>query len=135
MILVDARVRVRGLLVPLPNLRAEVAGLRMNVMGAGDFMVLEPPPADPYHRKVTECVVTLSVPGQFIFLQEGSNSVFDKVADADFSGRLVRFPGKLVRIELRDMDLPPALLIASEGDAFPVFLPTRCRAAGKDISG
>jgi signal transduction histidine kinase len=203
--LVDARVRVRGLLVPLPNLRAEVAGLRMVVMGPGDFTVLEPPPADPflapkvslnrllpfspdtkpYHRKVTEGVVTLAVPGQFFFLQEGANSVrvqsetaevrpgdrvevagfidsshtlaafigaivrplgrtevpapvdvtvdrilhpnfrsvFEKVADADFSGRLVRFPGKLVRIERREVDQPPALLIASEGHVFPAFLP------------
>lgn len=203
--LVDARVRVKGLLVPLPNLRAEVAGLRMNVMGAADFEVLEAPPADPflaprvslnrllpfspdanpYHRKVTEGVVTLAVPGQFFFLQEGANSVrvqsetadvrpgdrvevagfidtshtlaaligaivrplgrsevpapvdvtverilhpnfrsvFEKVADADFSGRLVRFPGKLVRIERREMDQPPALLMASEGYVFPAFLP------------
>lgn len=204
--LVDARVRVRGLLVPLPNLRAEVAGLRMNVMGVGDFEVLEAPPADPflaprvslnrllpfspnaksYHRKVTQGVVTLAVPGEFFFLQEGSSSVrvqseaadvrpgdqvevagfidtshtlaaligaivrplgrtevpapvnvtvdrilhpdfrsvFEKVADADFSGRLVRFPGKLVRIERRQMDQPPALFIASEGYVFPAFLPT-----------
>ena len=203
--LVDARVRVRGLLVPLPNLRAEVAGLRMNVMGAGDFEVLEAPPADPflaprvtlnrllpfspdekpYHRKVTEGVVTLAVPGEFFFLQDGPNSVrvqsettdvqpgdhvevagfidtshtlaaligaivrplgrtevpapvnvtvdrilhpdfrsvFEKVADADFSGRLVRFPGKLVRIERREMNQPPALLIASEDYVFPAFLP------------
>ena len=205
--LVDARVRVRGLLVPLPNLRAEVAGLRMNVMGAGDFEVLEVPPDDPflaprvslnrllpfspaakpYHRKVTQGVVTLAVSGQFFFLQEGSSSVrvqsetadvtpgdrlevagfidtshtlaaliggivrplgrieiptpvdvtvdrilhpdfrsvFEKVADADFSGRLVRFSGKLVRIERREMDQPPALLIASEGYVFPAFLPTK----------
>jgi signal transduction histidine kinase len=203
--LVDAQVRVSGLLVPLPNLRAEVAGLRMVVMGPGDFTVLEPPPPDPflapkvslnrllpfspdskpYHRKVTEGVVTLAVPGQFFFLQEGSNSVrvqsetaevrpgdhvevagfidtshtlaalvgaivrplghaeipaavnvtvdrilhpdfrsvFEKVAVADFSGRLVRFPGKLVRIERREMDQPPSLLIASEGYVFPAFLP------------
>lgn len=203
--LVDARVRVRGLLVPLPNLRAEVAGLRMNVMGAADFEVIEAPPADPfmaprvsinrllpfspdekpYHRKVTEGVVTLAVPGGFFFLQEGNTSVrvqsetagvrpgdhvevagfidtshtlaaligaivrplgrtevpapvnvtverilhpdfrsvFEKVADADFSGRLVRFPGKLVRIERREMNQPPALLVASEGYVFPAFLP------------
>ncbi len=203
--LVDARVRVKGLLVPLPNLRAEVAGLRMNVMGAADFEVLDAPPADPflaprvslnrllpfspeanpYHRKVTQGVVTLSVPGEFFFMQEDANSVrvqsetaevrpgdrvevagfidtshtlaaligaivrplgrsevpapvdvtvdrilhpnfrsvFEKVADADFSGRLVRFPGKLVRIERREMDLPPALLMASGDYVFPAFLP------------
>ncbi len=203
--LVDARVRVRGLLVPLPNLRAEVAGLRMVVMGPGDFTVLEPPPADPflapkvslnrllpfspdtkpYHRKLTEGVVTLAVPGQFFFLQDGTSSVrvqsedagvrpgdhvevagfidtshtlaaltgaivkplgrsempapvpvavdrilhpdfrsvFEKVSDADFSGRLVRFPGKLVRIERRENEHPASLLIASEGYVFPALLP------------
>jgi signal transduction histidine kinase len=203
--LVDARVRVRGLLVPLPNLRAEVAGLRMNVMGPDDFEVIEPPPADPflapqvslnrllpfspdakpYHRKVTQGVVTLAVPGRFFFLQEGTSSVrvqsdsvevkpgdhvevagfidtahtlaaltgaivrtgrhgnmpapvpitvermlhpdfrsaFEKVADADFSGRLVRFPGRLVRIDRRKTEEPPSLLIAAEGYVFPAFFP------------
>lgn len=203
--LVDARVRVRGLLVPLPNLRAEVAGLRMVVMGAGDFEVLEIPPADPFlapkvelnrllpfsptanpfHRKVTEGVVIMAMPGEFFFLQDGERSVrvqseavdvrpgdrlevagfvdtsrtlaeltgaivrklggivpppaidvtvdrilhpdfrslFEKVADADFSGRLVRLPGKLVRIERREMDQRPALLIASDDYVFPAFLP------------
>ena len=202
--LVDARVRVRGFLVPLPNLRAEVAGLRMNVMGTDDFEVLEAPPADPflapkvslnrllpfspnaspYHRKVTEGVVTLAVPGQFFFLQDGESSVrvqsetadvrpgdrvevagfidnshtlaafigaivrplgrtevpapvnvgvnrilhpdfrsvFEKVADADFSGRLVRFPGRLLKIERGEMNQPPALLIASEGSIFTAVL-------------
>jgi signal transduction histidine kinase len=203
--LVDARVRVRGLLVPLPNLRAEVAGLRMNVMGAGDFEVIEAPPADPfmapkvslnrlmpfspnakpYHRKVTQGVVTFAVPGRFFFLQEGTSSVrvqsetadvspgdqvevagfidtshtlaaligsivrplgrtdvpapvnvtvdrilnpdfrsvFEKVADSDFSGRLVRFSGKLVRVERRDLDQPPSLLITSGSYVFGAYLP------------
>ena len=197
--LVDARVRVSGLLVPLPNLRAEVAGLRMVVMGPGDFTVLEPPPADPflaprvslnrllpfspdtkpYHRKVTEGVVTLAVPGQFFFLQEGTSSVrvqsetadvqpgdhvevagfidtshtlaaligaivrplgraempapvpvtvdrilhpdfrsvFEKVADADFSGRLVRFQGKLVRVERKE-NRPPLAAHCVRGICF-----------------
>lgn len=203
--LVDARVRVRGMLVPLPNLRAEVAGLRMNVMGAGDFEVIEAPPADPfmaprvslnrllpfspdakpYHRKVTRGVVTLAVPRRFFFLQDGTSSVrvqsetadvspgdevevagfidtshtlaaligaivrplgrtdvpapvdvtvdrilhpdfrsvFEKVADADFSGRLVRFPGRLVRVERRDNYQPPSLLITSGTYVFPALLP------------
>jgi len=202
---VDARVRVRGILVPLPNLRAEAAGLRMNVMGPDDFEILVRPPADPFHaprvtlnrllpfspeanpfhRKVTEGVVTLAVPGQFFFLQEGASSVrvqsdtasvqpgdrvevagfidtthtlaaltgalvrpmgrtavpapvevsvkrilhpdfrnmFEKVAEADFSGRLVRFQGQLVRIERKDKDDPPSLLIVADGCVFPAFLP------------
>ncbi len=202
--LVDARVRVRGMLVPLANLRAEVAGLRMNVMGPGDFEVITPPPADPFlaprvtlnrllpfspdtdpfHRKVTEGVVTLAFPGEFFFLQEGSSSVrvqsdtadvkpgdrievagfidvshvlaaltgamvrplgraevpapvpisvdrilnpdfrndFEKVADADFSGRLVRFPGQLLRIERSEKNTPPVLLVAAEGYVFSAYL-------------
>ena len=202
--LVDARVRVRGLLVPLPNLRAEVVGLRMIVMGAQDFEVLVPPPADPflaprvklnrllpfspdtnpYHRKVTQGVVTFAVPGQFFFLQDGTSSVrvqsatadvspgdqleiagfvdvsqtlaaligaivrplghvevpapvpvtveqilhpdfrnvFEKVSATDFSGRLVRFPGKLVRVEHKENDQSPSLLIASGGYVFPAYL-------------
>ena len=203
--LVDARVRVRGLLVPLPNLRAEVAGLRMVVMGAGDFEVLEAPPADPflaprvslnrllpfspdtkpYHRKVTQGVVTFALPGQFFFLQEGTSSVrvqsetadvrpgdhvevagfidtshtlaaligaivrplgraempapvpvtvdrilhpdfrsvFEKVAEADFSGRLVRFQGKLVRVERKENQGLLPLFIECEGYVFPARLP------------
>jgi signal transduction histidine kinase len=199
--LVDARVRVRGILVPLPNLRAEVAGLRMMVMGARDFEILESPPADPFlapkvelnrllpftpdaspfHRKVTEGVVTMAMPGQFFFLQDGGRSVrvqsgaedvqpgdwlevagfidtsrtlaeltgaivrrlgrvepppavevsvdrilhpdfrsvFEKVAESDFSGRLVRFPGRIVRIERGLKGLPPTLLIESDGYIFP----------------
>lgn len=202
--LVDARVRVRGILVPLPNLRAEVAGLRMVVMGARDFEILEPPPADPFqapkvklnrllpfspdsrpfHRKVTEGVVTMAMPGQFFFLQDGERSVrvqsealnvqtgdrlevagfietsrtlaelkgaivrklgradpppavevsvdrilhpdfrsmFEKVAESDFSGRLVRFSGRVVRIERGLKGLPPTLLIESDGYLFPARL-------------
>jgi signal transduction histidine kinase len=207
--LVDARVRVRGILVPLPNLRAEVAGLRMNVMGAGDFEVLEPPPGDPFlaprvslnrllpfspdaepfHRKVTEGVVTFAEPGGFFFLQEGDSSVrvqsdsaivspgdrvevagfidtsrtlaaltgalvrplgrtavpdpvetsvhrilhpdfrndFEKVADSDFSGRLVRFPGQLLRVERKEGASAPVLVIASDGEVFQASLPASRR--------
>lgn len=93
--LIDARVRMRGIVVPLPNLRSEVAGLRMNIMGREWLEVIEPPPPDPFsaprvsidrllpfnpetlpfHRKVTSGVVTLSVPGKFFFIQEGERGV------------------------------------------------------------
>ena len=207
--LVDARVRVRGILVPLPNLRAEVAGLRMNVTGNGDFEILRPPPADPFlaprvslnrllpfspeaepfHRKVTEGVVTFAEPGSFFFLQEGDSSVrvqsdsatvspgdrvevagfidtsrtlaaltgalvrplgrtavpdpvgvtvhrilrpdfrndFEKVADSDFSGRLVRFPGQLLRVEHKEGSSAPVLVIASDGEVFQAHLPASLR--------
>ncbi len=203
---VDARVRVRGALVPLANLRAQVAGLRMVVMGAEDFEIVTPPPHDPFqahkvplgrllpfsahatpfHRKVTEGVVTFAAPGQFFFMQEGASSVrvqstsarvmpgdrvevagfidtshtlaalagaivrplgrtevpapavvavqrilhptfrgpLEKVAETDFSGRLVRFPGELLRIERRDTNLPLSLIIASEGCVFPAVIPS-----------
>lgn len=212
--LVDARVRVRGILVPLPNLRAEVAGLRMNVMGARDFEVLDPPPADPFlaprvslnrllpfspeaqpfHRKVTEGVVIFAVPGEFFFLQEGNSSVrvesdtatvspgdrvevagfidrsrtlaaltgalvrplgrspvpdpsgvtvhrilhpdfrnvFEKVADSDFSGRLVRFPAQLLRLERKEDRGAPALVVASEGEVFQALLPSSLKQIPAD---
>lgn len=202
--LVDARVRIRGLLVPLPNLRSEVAGLRLNIMGPGDIHFIEPPPADPFsaprvpleellpfspnanpfHRKVTSGVVTLASPGRFFFLQEGHRSVrvqadqtdirpgdrvevagfidtsqtlaaltgaivrhlgkagepepvrvsvetilnpqfrndFEKVADSDFSGRLVRFEGQLMRLDRDDGKSAPSLLIASDGNLFQAKL-------------
>ncbi len=212
--LVDARVRVRGILVPLPNLRAEVAGLRMNVMGAGDFEVIQPPPADPFlaprvslnrllpfspeaapfHRKVTEGVVTFAEQGSFFFLQDGDTSVrveseaagvspgdrvevagfidtsrtlaaltgarvrplgrttvpdpvaitvhrilhpdfrnvFEKVADSDFSGRLVRFPGQLLRVEREENSGSLALVIASDGEVFQAYLPASQREIPAD---
>jgi signal transduction histidine kinase len=202
--LVDARVRIRGLLVPLPNLRSEVAGLRLNIMGPEDITVIVPPPADPFsaprvpldellpfapdtrpfHRKVTSGVVTLAARGRFFFLQDGTRSVrvqsdetklspgdhvevagfidtsqtlaaltgarvrhlgktgepkpvrvsvetilhpefrndFEKVADSDFSGRLVRFQGQLVKLERDAADAVPTLLIAAEGNVFQANL-------------
>jgi signal transduction histidine kinase len=202
--LVDARVRIRGLLVPLPNLRSEVAGLRLNIMGPEDITVIVPPPADPFsaprvpleellpfapdtlpfHRKVTSGVVTLAARGRFFFLQDGPRSVrvqsdetelnpgdrvevagfidtsqtlaaltgalvrhlgktgepepirvsvetilhpefrndFEKVADSDFSGRLVRFQCQLVSLDRNAADAVPTLLIAAEGNVFQAIL-------------
>lgn len=200
--LVDARVRVRAIMVPLPNLRAEVAGLRMNIMGPGDIDVLEPPPEDPFsaprvpldrllpfspneqpfHRKVTSGVVTLAAPGRFFFIQQGDRSVrvqsassdltpgdhvdvagfvdtsrtlaaisgaivrklgraevpapaqvpvdvilhpdfrnaFEKVAESDYSGRLVRVRARMVGVERSRPGAEESILVSSDGVVFPV---------------
>lgn len=110
--MIDARVRVRGILVPLPNLRSEVAGLRMNIMGRDWLQVTDPPPPDPFsaprvsldrllpfapetrpfHRKVTSGVVTISVPGKFFFIQQGERGVRVQSDSTDVS------PGDVVDV-------------------------------------
>lgn len=93
--LVDARVRVRGVLGPRLNLRSEVFSNNINTMGAADLDILVPPPVDPFqsprvaldrllpfspdgapfHRRVTQGVVILASPGRFFFLQAGNTGV------------------------------------------------------------
>lgn len=93
--LVDARVRVRGILAPDHNARAQVVNLKLLTTSASDFQVLTRPPADPFQsprvkldqlapfspdatpwrRKVTSGSVILAVPGQYFFLQDGGVSV------------------------------------------------------------
>jgi signal transduction histidine kinase len=93
--LVDARVRVRGILAPDHNARAQVVNLKLLTTSAGDFDVLTRPLADPFqsprvpldhlapfspdsepwHRKVTSGIVIMAVPGQYFFLQDGGVSV------------------------------------------------------------
>lgn len=93
--LVDAKVRVRGVLAPMFNVRAEVTGLKIHCMGADDIEVLLPPPGDPFlapqvaldrllpfspdrepfHRQVTRGVVTFARRGEFFFLQGGDTGV------------------------------------------------------------
>ena len=46
--LVDARVRVRGILAPDHNARAQVVNLKLLTTSASDFDVLTRPPADPF---------------------------------------------------------------------------------------
>ena len=93
--LVDARVRVRGVLAARINLRREFAGLRLLLIGMQDVEILTPAPADPFlsprvtlsqllpfspnelvsHRKVTQGTVTCVFPGKFFFLQMGSRGI------------------------------------------------------------
>lgn len=93
--LVDARVRVRGILAPDHNARAQVVNLKLLTTSSDDFDILTHPPADPFqsprvpldrlapfspesspwHRKVASGMVVLAVPGQYFFLQEGNTAV------------------------------------------------------------
>ncbi len=102
---VDARVKIRGVLAPLFNLRSEVAGMKIISNDEHDVDILKPAPSDPfrsplvalnhllpffpdsdpYHRKVTRGVVTFSQPGEFFFLQEGNTGV--RVQTNDLSVR------------------------------------------------
>lgn len=166
--LVDARVRVRGVLVPLPNLRAEVAGLRMNIMGPGDIDVLEPPPEDPFsamrvpldgllpfspdarpfHRKVTSGIVTLAAPGRFFFIQEGNRSVLVRSASSDVeagdhvdvagfvdtSRTLAAITGAIVR-KLGKADVPAAVQVPVERILHPEFRNAFEKVAESDYSG
>ncbi len=92
---VDAKVRVRGVLLNIANLRSQVSGLKIHSNGEQDIDILVPPPADPFqaprvalnrlipfdpnanpdHRKVSSGVVTFVVPGRFFFLLDGGACV------------------------------------------------------------
>lgn len=88
--LVDARVRVRGVLLNIANLRSQVAGLKIHSNGRQDIEILAPPAADPFHaprvsldrlipfdpqadfghRRVSSGVVTFVAPGRFFYLSD-----------------------------------------------------------------
>ncbi|MFM2242907.1 MAG: hypothetical protein RLZ97_1762 [Verrucomicrobiota bacterium] len=92
---VDARIRVRGVVAPTANLRAQHSGMKIGVPSEAEIEVLRPPPADPFsaprvdldkllgfapdtelfHRKVTSGVVAFVVPGRFFYLQNDKASV------------------------------------------------------------
>jgi len=93
--LVDARIRLRGVLLNIVNLRSQTAGLKIHSTGANDIDVLTPPPQDPFrapkvalnrlvsfqpnadlgHRRVSSGVVTFVVPGRFFYLMDQEVSV------------------------------------------------------------
>lgn len=86
--LVDARIRLRGVLLNIVNLRSQTAGIKIHSNGASDIDVMIPPPTDPFsapkvvlnrlvsfqpdadlgHRRVSSGVVTFAVPGRFFYL-------------------------------------------------------------------
>jgi signal transduction histidine kinase len=93
--LVDARVRIRGVLLNIANLRSQVAGLKIHSNGRQDIDILDPPPADPFHaprvsldrlipfdpgadfghRRVSSGLVTFVAPGRFFYLHDHGASV------------------------------------------------------------
>ena len=99
---VDARIRVRGVVTPTANLRAQQSGMKIGVASEADIEVLRAPPADPFsaprveldkllgfspdselfHRKVTSGVVAFAVPGRFFYLQNDKVSVRVEAQDA-----------------------------------------------------
>lgn len=114
--LVDARVRVTGILTPMLNLRSEVAScnMTMTTIGAGDLQIVKPPPADaflaphveldrllpfspdrePFHRRVTKGVIIFAQPGHFFFLQQGNTGARVESSAANVTvGELVEVAG------------------------------------------
>lgn len=110
--LVDAKVRVRGVLLDMANLRSQTAGMKIHSNGLQDIEVLVPPPSDPFrapqveldslisfrpdaelgHRRVSSGVVTFAVPGRFFYLLDHQACVRVDSAEA----RVV--PGDLVEV-------------------------------------
>jgi len=101
--LIDAQVRVTGVCTALSNARHEMIGLRLSVMNPGAIETLVPPPANPFlapkvrvnqllhfspdvspfHRKVTQGVVTFAADGSFFFLQDQSTGVLVESPNAN----------------------------------------------------
>ncbi len=106
--LVDAKVRVRGVLLNIANLRSQTAGMKIHSTGIQDIDVLLPPPPDPFkapkvplnrlisyrpdanfgHRRVSSGLVTFAIPGKFFYLLDQEaivrvNSTETQVAPGD----------------------------------------------------
>lgn len=93
--LIDAEVTLRAVCFPFFNERAQVAGVRLEMVSANDIEINRPPsenvfsaplvavdrlqPFSPsgnnFHRKRIQGTVTLSKPGSFLYLQEGKHAV------------------------------------------------------------
>lgn len=93
--LVDAKARVRGVVLNIANLRSQVAGLKIHSNGEKDIDILVPPPADAFqaprvslnrlipfspdsdldHRRVSSGVVTFVVADRFFYLMDGEACV------------------------------------------------------------
>lgn len=112
--LVDSKVRVRGVVLDLANLRSQVAGLKIHSNGDQDIDIVVPPPADPFqaprvalsrlipfetkanleHRKVSAGVVTFVVPGRFFYLlDQGSCVRVDSAAAGIHPGDWIEVSG------------------------------------------
>ena len=94
--LLDADVRVRGVVTPVFNNRSQAVGLKLSANGIQDIDILLPPPNNPFlapkvplnglrlfspdastafHRKVTQGIVSFVMPREFFFLQDGTTGV------------------------------------------------------------
>jgi signal transduction histidine kinase len=110
--MVDAKVRVRGVLLNIANLRSQTAGMKLHNNGKRDIDILVPPPSDPFkapkvalnrlisyrpdadlgHRRVSSGVVTFAVPGRFFYLLDQEASVRVDSSEAKVA------PGELVEV-------------------------------------
>jgi signal transduction histidine kinase len=110
--LVDARVRVRGVLTNIANLRSQAAGMKLYSNGMADIDILVLPPKDPFqaprvtlsrliayqhdakhgHRRVSSGLVTFVVPGRFFYLMDQESCVRVDSAEARVA------PGDMVEI-------------------------------------
>lgn len=109
--LVDAKVRIRGVLLNITNLRSQTAGIKMHSNGRNDIDILTPPPSNPFlapkipidrlisyqpkvdfgHRVASSGMVTFAIPGVFYLMDNGA-CVRVESADANVS------PGDLVEV-------------------------------------
>lgn len=110
--LVDAKVRVRGVLLNISNLRSQTTGMKLHSNGVGDIDILTPPPADPFsapripldrlisyqpdaalgHRTVSSGLVTFALPGKFFYIMEKESCVRVHSASARVA------PGDIVEV-------------------------------------
>ncbi|MBK1814009.1 hypothetical protein JIN84_00110 [Luteolibacter yonseiensis] len=166
--LIDARVRVRGALTPLFNLRSQLTGLKLSSMGRDDFHIVTPAPADPfqsarvelgnlrkfspaskpYHRVVTDGVVTFSMPKRFFFLQNGKTGVRVSSTEAvvavgdtvtvaafvDTTRTLAALNGAVVRKTGR-AEVPAAEMMGATAILRPQFRDSSKRVALADYDG
>ena len=110
--LVDAKIRVRGVLLNIANLRSQTSGMKIHSNGQQDIDILAPPPSDPFkaprvtlnrlisyrpdadlgHRRVSSGVVIFAVPGRFFYLLDQEACVRVDSAEARVA------PGDLVEV-------------------------------------
>ena len=110
--MVDAKVRVRGVLLNIANLRSQTAGMKLHNNGKMDIDILVPPPSDPFkapkvalnrlisyrpdanlgHRRVSSGVVTFAIPGRFFYLLDQEACVRVDSSEARVA------PGDLVEV-------------------------------------
>lgn len=109
--LVDAKVRIRGVLLNITNLRSQTAGMKLHSNGRNDIDILTPPPSNPFlapkipvdrlityqpdvdfgHRVASSGMVTFAIPGVFYLMDNGA-CVRVESADTNVS------PGDLVEV-------------------------------------